>query len=96
MPSESNYQYPLDPAWSTAELTTVIAMFRVVETAYEQGVSRQRVLTAYQNFKTVVTTKAAEKRWGRAFARVSGYQLYPVVKRAQTTTAKRFKMEVGR
>lgn len=96
MPRESNYQYPLDPAWSTEELTTVIAMFRVVEDAYETGVDRQRVLDTYQRFKTVVVTSAAEKRLGKDFERVSGYQLYQVVKRAKARTAKHFKMEVAR
>lgn len=96
MPGESNYRYPLDPSWSTAELTTVIAMWRVVEDAYETGVVRQRVLDAYREFKRVVPTPAGEKRLGREFERVSGYQLYQVVKLARESAAKQIKMGAKR
>ena len=41
---DKNYSYPLDPGWSTAEIETVIAMFRVVEDAYETGINRQQIM----------------------------------------------------
>lgn len=87
-----NYSYPLDPDWSVDEMEKVIGMFRVVEDAYEVGVSRQRVLAAYRDFKTVVTAKSEEKRLGRAFEQASGYVLYRVVKAAQTKQDKKIKM----
>lgn len=87
-----NYSYPLDPEWSQKEIELVIAMYRVVEDAYEIGVNRQRVLAAYREFKTIVNAKSEEKRLGRAFEKVSGYSLYKVVKTAQNTNKKKIKM----
>ncbi len=92
---KGNYSYPLDPSWSTDEIVTVVTMLRTVEDAYETGVSRQQVLTNYRNFKKVVATKAGEKQLGRQFAKLSGYQLYDVVKAAQESTAKKIKLEVS-
>lgn len=88
-----SYSYPIDESWSTQELETVIAMFRKVEDAYEVGVNRQNVLQAYREFKKVIPAKSEEKRLGREFEKASGYVLYRVVKQAQTSKAKRIKME---
>lgn len=92
---EHSYSYPLDPSWSTDEIVTVVNMLRAVEDAYETGVNRQHVLDAYQAFKVVVPTKAGEKQLGRQFAKLSGYQLYDVVKAARQSTKKTIKLEVG-
>ncbi|WP_367341824.1 UPF0223 family protein [Limosilactobacillus sp.] len=88
-----SYSYPIDESWNTQELETVIAMFRQVEDAYEVGVNRQKVLQAYRQFKKVIPAKSEEKRLGREFEKTSGYVLYRVVKKAQDSNAKRFKME---
>lgn len=87
-----NYSYPLDPEWSQAEIEQVVAMYRVVEDAYEIGADRQRVLAVYREFKKIINAKSEEKRLGRAFEKASGYSLYQVVKTAQNTNNKKIKM----
>ncbi|MDD6454511.1 MAG: UPF0223 family protein [Lactobacillus sp.] len=92
---DKNYSYPLDPSWSTAEIETVIAMFRAVEDAYEVGINRQQVMDCYRKFKMVVSAKSEEKRLGREFAKVTGgYQLYDVVKAAREQKAGQIKLSI--
>lgn len=89
-----NYEYPLDYTWTHEEMATVIAMFNVVEKAYEGGVLKTDVLQAYKKFKEVVKSIAHEKQIGRDFERVSGYVLYRVVKLASDNDGKKMlKME---
>ena len=85
---QENYSYPLDPSWSTAEIETVVAMFNVVEDAYEVGAAPAKVKSAYQAFKEVVPAKGEEKRLGREFEQVSGYSLYRVVQAAKENPKK--------
>lgn len=92
---DKNYSYPLDPSWSTAEIETVIAMFRAVEDAYEVGINRQQVMDCYRKFKMVVSAKSEEKRLGREFAKTTGgYQLYDVVKAAREQKAGQIKLSI--
>lgn len=88
-----NYAYPLDSGWSTEELIAVTNLYQVVEDAYEIGVSRSKILKAYADFKKVVSSKAFEKQLSRQFAKVSGYEIYQVVRRAQTSENSKIKME---
>ncbi|EEW53431.1 hypothetical protein HMPREF0494_1366 [Limosilactobacillus antri DSM 16041] len=92
MMRNQNYAYPLESHWSISEMDTVIAFWRAVEDAYETGVSRQTVLSRYQAFKAVVPSKMEEKQLGRQFARVSGYEPYPVLQQARESQAKFIKM----
>lgn len=87
-----NYAYPLDSDWSISEMETVIAFWRAVEDAYEAGIGRQVFLDRYRDFKTVVPSKMGEKQLWRQFAQVSGYEAYPVLKRARESQAKFIKM----
>ena len=92
---DKNYSYPLDPSWSTAEIETVIAMFRAVEDAYEVGINRQQVMDCYRKFKMVVSAKSEEKRLGREFAKATGgYQLYDVVKAAREQKSGQIKLSI--
>lgn len=92
---DKNYSYPLDPSWRTAEIETVIAMFRAVEDAYEVGINRQQVMDCYRKFKMVVSAKSEEKRLGREFAKATGgYQLYDVVKAAREQKAGQIKLSI--
>lgn len=88
-----NYEYPLDSDWSMDELIAVTKLYQVVEDAYEVGVDRQKVLAAYDDFKTVVSSKSYEKQISRQFAQASGYQIYEVVKTDQTSDRNKIKME---
>lgn len=89
---EQNYAYPLDSDWSISEMETVIAFWRAVEDAYEVGIGRQVFLDRYRDFKTVVPSKMGEKQLWRQFAQASGYEAYPVLKRARELQAKFIKM----
>lgn len=92
---DKNYSYPLYPGWSTAEIETVIAMFRVVEDAYETGINRQQIMDCYRDFKNVVPAKSEEKRLGKEFAKVTGgYQFYDVIKAAREQKAGQIKLSV--
>lgn len=89
---EQNYAYPLDSDWSISEMETVIAFWRAVEDAYEAGIGRQVFLDRYRDFKTVVPSKMGEKQLWRQFVQASGYEAYPVLKRARESQAKFIKM----
>lgn len=90
----ANYSYPLDPSWSVKEVETVISMFWVVEDAYEVGIPAPKILEVYQAFKKVIPAKSEEKRLSKAFARVSGYELYEVVKVATQKQSGQVKLGV--
>lgn len=79
----NNYAYPLDPSWSTDEITAVLHFLTQVEKAYETQVTADQVLLAYQDFKQVVPAKAQEKQIDRDFEEVSGYSSYRVVQQAK-------------
>lgn len=89
---EQSYSYPLDPAWATSEMATVISFYRAVEDAYEVGINRAKFLDCYHDFQGVVRSKMGEKRLGRQFAEASGYEFYPVVKMAESSNKKTIKM----
>ena len=78
-----NYSYPLDPSWSTEEITTVLHFLSQVEKAYESKVDRDQLLQAYKAFKTVVPGKAPEKQLDKAFEEASGFSTYQAVKAAK-------------
>lgn len=82
-----NYNYPLRSDWSTDEIIAVTAFYRVIERAYEEGVEREEILTAYQQFKTIVPSKSEEKKLFREFERASGYRSYPIVREARERSA---------
>lgn len=81
--TKGNYAYPLDPSWSTEEITTVLYFLSQVEKAYETKVDRNHLLEAYRAFKTVVPGKAPEKQLDKAFEEASGFSTYRAVKAAQ-------------
>lgn len=91
---DKNYSYPLNDAWNQTELVTVIKMFELVEAAYETGVNREDILNQYQAFKDIVSSKLEEKQLGKQFKARSGYELYQVIKTAQTDGHKMIKMTV--
>lgn len=90
----ANYAYPIDPSWSVTEMDTVIRFLNTIEAAYETGVAKDKILTSYKAFKRVIPSKMEEKQIGRAFAKVSGYEIYPTVKLAQESDKKTIHMSV--
>ncbi|WP_137597955.1 UPF0223 family protein [Paucilactobacillus kaifaensis] len=89
---DKNYSYPINDAWSQTELITVIKMFQLVEDAYETGAKRAAILDQYHEFKKIVNSKAEEKQLGREFKSNSGYELYEVIKAAQTSDRQTIKL----
>ncbi|MCY8619920.1 UPF0223 family protein, partial [Bacillus haynesii] len=45
---EEGYQYPMNEDWSTEEAIDVISFFQTVELAYEKGVERDVLMSAYR------------------------------------------------
>ena len=81
--TKGNYSYPLDPSWSTEEITTVLHFLSQVEKAYESKVDRDQLLEAYKAFKTVVPGKASEKHLDKAFEDSSAFKTYQAVRAAK-------------
>jgi uncharacterized protein YktA (UPF0223 family) len=80
------YQYPIEPDWSTEEIVDVIKFFECVEQGYEKGVEREKFLESYRRFKEIVPRKAEEKKVFGQFEKASGYSPYLLVKAAKERT----------
>lgn len=74
------YQYPIDYTWSTDEIVDVIHFYESIEMAFEKGIDRDVLLSAYRRFKEIVPGKAQEKTLFNEFEEVSGYASYQAVK----------------
>ena len=90
--NKENFSYPLDEGWSTEDIIKVTSLYSAVAQANENGVEQLKLLTAYQEFKTVVPMKFEEKQLDRAFMQASGYSIYKTIKFAHETTAKIIKI----
>lgn len=77
------YQYPIDPDWSTEEIVDVIKFFECVEKGYESGVNREELLRVYRRFKEIVPSKAEEKKIFDEFQETSGYSSYLIIKKSK-------------
>ncbi|MCI7676812.1 MAG: UPF0223 family protein [Streptococcus orisratti] len=78
-----SYSYPLDPSWSTDEITAVLSFLNQVEKAYESKVDAKSLLESYDIFKNIVKSKAQEKQIDREFEQSSGYSTYCAVQLAK-------------
>lgn len=78
-----SYSYPLDPSWSTDEITAVLSFLNQVEKAYESKVDAKSLLESYDIFKNIVKSKAEEKQIDREFEQSSGYSTYRAVQLAK-------------
>lgn len=81
------YQYPIDPDWSTAEIIDVISYFQQVEEAYGKGVNREKFLEAYRRFKEIVPGKAQERNICNEFEEESGFSAYLTLKAVKESLA---------
>lgn len=77
------YQYPIQPDWSTDEIVAVIKFFECVEKGYEKGIQREMLLETYRRFKEIVPSKGQEKKICDEFQETSGYSAYLAVKTAK-------------
>ena len=78
-----SYSYPLDPSWSSDEITAVLSFLNQVEKAYESKVDAKSLLESYDIFKNIVKSKAQEKQIDREFGQSSGYSTYRAVQLAK-------------
>lgn len=81
---KENYNYPLNPEWTTDEMILVVNLWGILEAAYEKKVMAEDFLENYTEFKTVVKSIGEERELGRDFEEASGYSLYHVVKQAKS------------
>lgn len=81
------YQYPIDYSWSTEEVVDVIKFFEAIEKAYEKGIDRDEVMSAYRRFKEIVPGKAQEKTICGEFEEISGYSSYRTIKKAKESAS---------
>lgn len=86
------YSYPIDPEWTTEEITVVIDFFSIIEQAYEKGAKVAEIKEKYTRFKKVVPSKGEEKRLGKEFEAVSGYSFYHVMKEIRSASTSHIKM----
>ncbi|GEO68543.1 UPF0223 family protein [Levilactobacillus acidifarinae] len=95
MAQSKNYDYPLYPDWSTADILKVTQLYQAVEAAYEQaqGIDAAVILAAYRDFQTVVPQKFEEKQLDREFQTASGYSIYRTVKLARQLGTGRVNMK---
>ncbi|WP_100330777.1 UPF0223 family protein [Bacillus xiapuensis] len=75
------YSYPFSPDWTTEEVIDAVRFFEMIERAYEKGVKKEELLTAYRRFKEIVPSKAEEKKLCSEFEEVSGYSSYHAVQK---------------
>lgn len=54
------YSYPLNPAWTTEEMTIVVQFLEAIERAYEKGIDTLELKEKYRAFKQVVPAKGEE------------------------------------
>lgn len=81
-----DYQYPISYEWSTEEVVDVIRFFESVEKAYEKGIAKEQLMSAYKRFKEIVPSKSEEKQVCGEFEEMSGYSAYRVVQKAKAST----------
>ena len=90
----SNYQYPIDPDWTTEEIVMVIDFLNIVEQAYEASIMVERFDDQYQRFKEVIPSISGQKKIDRQFEEVSGYSIYKLVQyRKSLTNEKKLSMK---
>ncbi|WP_203362181.1 UPF0223 family protein [Bacillus sp. REN10] len=78
------YSYPFSTDWTTEEVIDVIKFFEAIEKAYEKGVDKAELMTAYRRFKEIVPSKAEEKKLCNEFEDASGYSSYHAVQKMKT------------
>jgi len=93
MANDANFNYPMLAGWDTNDIVKVSALYSAVSEAYESGISRDKLLAVYADFKTVVTSKGEEKQIGKQFEAESHYSIYRTIRTAQQSTRKMIVME---
>lgn len=79
-----DYQYPILFDWSTNETIEVIQFYTSVERAYEKGIEREELMSAYKQFKKIVPSIAQEKKLCGELEEISGYSAYKVMQKAKS------------
>lgn len=82
-----DYSYPFSIDWSKEEIIDVVTFFEGIEMAYEDGISREDMMTRYKKFKAVVPSISEEKTYFKEFEEESGYASFPVMKELKASPA---------
>ena len=61
------FEYPLNPDWTTEEIITVVDFLSGVEAVYQSGVKLNSLWPRYQAFKQIVTSIGEEKTTRSSF-----------------------------
>ncbi|MSD83255.1 hypothetical protein GKC32_02530 [Lactobacillus curvatus] len=89
---QTNYSYPIEPDWTSAEVVQVMRLYNLVEQAYEFGAKVTDLQAAYRDFKVIVQSKMQEKQIDKAFSEASGYSIYRCMQAVQKTSRTQIKM----
>lgn len=87
-----NFQFPIDPDWSTDEIVKVVEFLDLIEKAYHQPVEANKLMANYRLFKEVVPSIGEEKRLGQSFEKDTGYSLYQTMKAVKSQPERKIKM----
>ncbi|MCF7925920.1 MAG: UPF0223 family protein [Candidatus Izimaplasma sp.] len=75
------YTYPIDyEQFTTVEIIEIVSFLNLVEEANEGKVDKNKLIQQYQNYQSIVNSKAMEKQIDKAFKNVSGYSVYQTIK----------------
>lgn len=90
----NNYSYPIFPDWSKDELITMMDLYNSVEKVYEDhnGVSAQKILTLYNEFRKINPSKMEQKQIDRDFQKISNYSIYRTWVAAKNAKTKNVRM----
>lgn len=92
---DKNFTYPIVEDWTRDEMISVIDFFRAIENAYEdqKGVSKKKLADQYAKFRKINPSKVEQRKLERDFENVSGYPVYPVLKKLEDESLKIIKMK---
>lgn len=86
-----NFEYPLMPEWSTAEIIIASEFYEAVEKVYTSGIARDEFLAKYERFLKMEPAIMAQKQLDRDFKQASGLSLYQAVKYVKESNKKYIK-----
>ncbi|WOY90047.1 UPF0223 family protein [Ligilactobacillus murinus] len=93
MKISENFEYPLLPEWTTAEIITASEFYEAVEKVYTTGIDREEFLTKHKKFLQMEPAIMTQKQLDRDFEQASGLSIYQAVKLAKATNGKRVKFK---
>ncbi len=76
------YSYPIDYTMFTVEeVIKITNLYKLVEDANEGKINKERLLTAYKEYRNVINSISIEKQMDKEFEKVSGYSVFETMKK---------------